>query len=237
MQHDDKFLILRDVDEVIQQEVEKERISPMLAITSLLSPPHVLRINAIIKRLEEKFGLDDVQATLDPHLTYQLAGVRKLSSLKQVLADVAAATEPFPAFTTGLGVFPGERPVIYIPVLRSDALNALHRRILAATAPLCLRTDKFSGPDCWLPHISLALHDTTPDLLGPVLALLNQETYNLKITIDNLAILRQEGELFVKEEVFEMGSKAVKSPKESVENRELAEINQSCPIEEGESKD
>ena len=176
----------------------------MLAITSLLSAPHVLRINAIIKKLEEKFGLDDVQATLDPHLTYQLAGVKKLSSLKTALAQVAAATEPFPAFTTGLGVFPGERPVIYVPVLRSDALNALHRRILAATAPLCLRTDKFSGPDCWLPHISLALHDTTADLLGPVLGYLNQETYNLKIIIDNLTILRQDGDLFVKEEVFRM---------------------------------
>ena len=176
----------------------------MLAITSLLSPPHVLRINGVIKNLEEKFGIDDVQATLDPHLTYQLAGVRKLSALKAALTKVAAATEPFPAFTTGLGMFPGERPVIYIPVLRSDALNALHRRILAATAPLCLRTDTFSGPDCWLPHISLALHDTTPDLLGPVLGYLNQETYNLKIIIDNLTILRQEGELFVQEEVFQM---------------------------------
>jgi 2'-5' RNA ligase len=186
-----------------------EPSGPMLAITSLLSPPHMLRINAVIKKLEEKFGIDDVQATLDPHLTYQLAGVKKLDALKKALAEVAATTEPFPAYTTGLGVFPGERPVIYIPVLRSDELNALHRRILAATAPLCLRTDKFSSPDCWLPHISLALHDTTPDLLGPVLAYLNQETYNLKIIIDNIAILRQEGELFVKEEVFRMSEKVL----------------------------
>ena len=177
----------------------------MLAITSLLSAPHVLRINAVIKKLEQKFGLDDVQATLDPHLTYQLAGVKKLSSLKTALAQVAAATEPFPAFTTGLGVFPGAQPVIYIPVLRSDSLNALHHRILAATAPLCLRTDKFSSADCWLPHISLALHDTTPDLLGPVLSFLNEETYNLKIEIDNIAILRQQGDLFLQEEVFQLG--------------------------------
>ncbi len=179
----------------------------MLAITSLLTQPHALRINAVIKKLEEKFGIDDVQATLDPHLTYQLAGVKKLSSLKNVLAKIAATTEAFPAFTTGLGVFPGARPVIYIPVLRSDALNALHQRILTATAPLCLRTDKFSTPDCWLPHISLALHDTTPDLLGPVLAYLNRETYNLKISIDNLAILRQDGDVFVQEEVFKMAAK------------------------------
>ena len=99
-------------------------------------------------------------------------------------------------------MFPGPNPVIYIPVLRSDELNALHRRILLATKPLCLRTDKFSGPDCWLPHISLALHDTTPELLGPVLQYLNEQTFNLKFSLANIAILRQEGEQFVREKVF-----------------------------------
>jgi len=200
-------LLRRKTADLPHPDAENERTDPMLAITSLLSAPHTQRINKIIKSLEEKFGLDDVQATLDPHLTYQLAGVKKLESLKEVLADVAARTEPFPAFTTGLGVFPGERPVIYIPVLRSDALNALHHRIIEATAPLCLRTDKFSTPDCWLPHISLALHDTTPDLLGPVLNFLNEETYNLKLEVNNIAILRQQGDLFVQEEAFPLGAK------------------------------
>lgn len=174
----------------------------MLAITSLLNTQSAERINRLIKSLETEFGLDDVQATPDPHITYQLAGVRKLSSLKDVLRDVARTTRPFVAHTTGLGVFPGPNPVIYIPVLRSDDLNRLHQRILQATAPLCLRTDKFSGPDCWLPHISLALHDTTPELLGPVMQYLNQHTFNLKLTINNLAILRQEGELFVQEKCY-----------------------------------
>ncbi|HEX8426338.1 2'-5' RNA ligase family protein [Hymenobacter sp.] len=174
----------------------------MLAITSLLNPQNADRINRIIKSLETEFGLDDVQATADPHITYQLAGVRKLSALNQCLRDVARHTTPFVVHTTGLGLFPGPNPVIYIPVLRSDELNHLHQRILHATKPLCLRTDKFSGPDCWLPHISLALHDTTPELLGPVLQYLNQQTFNLKISINNITILRQEDELFVREKCF-----------------------------------
>jgi hypothetical protein len=86
-------------------------------------------------------------------------------------------------------------------------------RIVNATAPLCLRTDKFSGPDCWMPHISLALHDTSPDLLGPVLQHLNEETFNLRLNINNIAILRQEGELFVQEKVFSFeGHKNEKAP-------------------------
>ena len=174
----------------------------MLAITSLLNPQNADRINSIIRSLETEFGLDDVQATPDPHITYQLAGVRKGAALRQVLRGVARNTKPFVAHTTGLGIFPGPNPVIYIPVLRSDALNQLHHRIRQATAPLCLRTDKFSGPDCWLPHISLALHDTTPELLGPVMQYLNQQTFDLKLTISNLAILRQEGEKFTAEKIL-----------------------------------
>ena len=50
--------------------------SPLLPCSARRTPH---RINRIIKRLEEKFGLDDVQATPDPHLTYQLAGVHKLA--------------------------------------------------------------------------------------------------------------------------------------------------------------
>ncbi|WP_400190219.1 2'-5' RNA ligase family protein [Hymenobacter sp. B81] len=174
----------------------------MLAITSLLNPQNAARINGIIHSLETEFGLDDVQATPDPHITYLLAGSMQPEMLKQVLAEVAATTAPFAAYTTGLGLFPGPNPVIYIPVLRSDDLNRLHHRLLSAAAPLCQRTDRYSQPDLWLPHISLALHDTTPDLLGPVLQYLNEQTFNLQLRISNLAVLRQEGERFVPEEVY-----------------------------------
>ncbi|MBF9237256.1 2'-5' RNA ligase family protein [Hymenobacter sp. BT683] len=178
----------------------------MFAITSLLNPRNAMRINRIVKGLETQFGLDDVQDTPDPHLTYLLTGTRRLNDLKAVLRDVAATTPPFSAYTTGLGVFPGDNPVIYIPVLRSNDLNLLHQRVLDVTAPMC-RAGSYYSPDRWLPHLSLALHDTTPDLLGPVLRHLNQETYNLRLNVNNLALLRKKGDLFVREEVFELTGK------------------------------
>ena len=134
----------------------------MLAITSLLASPAADHINALIKSLETEFGLADVQATPEPHLTYQIVEPASLDTLKTALRDIAATTPSFVAHTTGLGMFPGGRPVIYIPVLRTDALNELHHQVFAIAGPLCSRTDKFSAPDLWLPHVSLALHDTTP---------------------------------------------------------------------------
>lgn len=181
----------------------------MLAITSLLNPRTARRIRGIIKDLETKFGLADVQATPAPHLTYMLANVsaRQLADLRVALRVVAQSTPPFPAYTTGLGVFPGDNPVIYVPVLRSNDLNTLHQRVLDVTTPLCRGTDRFNTPARWLPHLSLALHDTTPDLLGPVLRHLNHATYNLRLNINNLAIMQQQGDLFVCEEKFELTGK------------------------------
>ncbi|RZK23994.1 MAG: 2'-5' RNA ligase family protein [Hymenobacter sp.] len=177
----------------------------MLAITSLLASPSSDHINKLIKSLETEFGLTDVQATPEPHLTYQLVEPLDLDALKTALRTIADTTHTFMAHTTGLGMFPGERPVIHIPVLRSDYLNQLHHRILEVAAPMCSRTDKYSAPDLWLPHVSLALHDTTPELLGPVLQFLNNQTFNLELEINNLALLRPDGDLFVREEVFAFG--------------------------------
>jgi hypothetical protein len=175
----------------------------MLAITSLLPSPASDHINALIKSLETEFGLTDVQATPEPHLTYQLVEPLDLDQLKEGLREIANTSKCFVAHTTGLGMFPGERPVIHIPVLRSDYLNQLHHRILEVATPMCSRTDKYSAPDLWLPHVSLALHDTTPELLGPVLQFLNNQTFNLELEISNLALLRPDGDMFVREEVFE----------------------------------
>jgi hypothetical protein len=178
----------------------------MFAITSLLNPRNAQRISRIIKELDARFDLDDVQATPDPHLTYLLTGTRRIKELKEMLREVASTTPPFSAYTTGLGIFPGETPVIYIPVLRSNDLNLLHQRVLDVTAPLC-RPSAYYSPDRWMPHLSLALHDTTPEILGPVLYHLNQATYNLRLNVNNLAILRKKGDFFLCEEVFELTGK------------------------------
>lgn len=179
----------------------------MLAITSMLNPQNARHINKIIAELEAKFGLDDVQATPAPHFTFMLAGIRRLEPLKKALAEVAATTTPFPAYTTGLGIFPGPKPVIYVPVLRSFDLNHLHQRVLDVTQPLCRGTDRFNAPSRWLPHLSLALHDTTPELLGPVMQFLNERTYNMRLNINNLGIMQKKGDLFKCVEIFKLTGK------------------------------
>jgi len=177
----------------------------MIAITSLLDDTHSERVSDLTEHLENKFGLSGVKMTPYPHLTLLTAEVPDMDELKQYLEQVCLETFSFMVRTTGLGVFPGESPVVYIPVLRTSPVNKLHARLHRDISEMSSEMGVFYNPNLWLPHISLALGDTTPEVLGPVLSFLCQFNFNWEIEIHNLTILQKSGDFFLKEDEFRFG--------------------------------
>ncbi|MCC9135241.1 2'-5' RNA ligase family protein [Pontibacter silvestris] len=177
----------------------------MIAVTSLLDKIHTERVSELTEQLDKRFGLNGVKITPYPHLTLFTAEVPDEEELKQYLENTCLETRNFNIRTTGLGVFPGPNPVIYIPVLRTQALNQLHATLHRDVSEMSLEMGVYYNPNLWLPHISLALGDTTPEILGPVLAFLCQYNFNWDITLDNLTILQKCGDYFLKEEEFRFG--------------------------------
>ena len=101
----------------------------MLAITSLLDAKHADLVSTIIQDFQKEFGLKQVQATPLPHITYLIAQTYNIDLLKDYLLRLCHTARPVHAYTTGIGVFPGEHPVIYIPVLRTQPLNKMHSHL------------------------------------------------------------------------------------------------------------
>jgi len=163
----------------------------MLAITSLLDSKHTVIVNTIINDFEKEFGLKQVQATPEPHVTYLTTDALDVSLLKNYLERTSNCHRVFHMYTTGIGVFPGEHPVIYIPVLRTQPLNKFQSALYKDISKLSTETGTFSQPKIWLPHISLALGDTTVELLTPIFKYLAQYNFDWEIPIDNLTIYKQ----------------------------------------------
>jgi 2'-5' RNA ligase len=174
----------------------------MIAVTSLLDPEHTVLVNDVIDALQQKFGLSTVKMTPYPHVTWFTAEINDLTNLKEILYEFAEQSHPFPINTTGLGVFPGSAPVIYIPVLRTNPVNQYHAQLFRKATALCQEMNPYYNPKAWMPHITLAVGDTTPGILGSVLEFLNERTFNWEINIDNLAILSKHQDKYLKEEVF-----------------------------------
>lgn len=177
----------------------------MIAITSLLDNIHSEKVTEITDELESRFGLKGVKMTPYPHLTLLTAEIPDMEELKEYLEQICLETPVFSIRTTGLGIFPGKVPVIYIPVLRTPSLNQVHTRLHLDISEMSSEMGIHYNPNMWLPHISLALGDTTPELLGPVLAYLSNYNFNWEIRLNKLTILQKSGDYFLKDEEFRFG--------------------------------
>ena len=177
----------------------------MIAITSLLDKTHSERVTELTELLEHKFGLNGVKMTPYPHLTVLTAEVPDMEELKEYLELTCLETAPFTIRTTGLGIFPGPSPVVYIPVLRTPPLNQLHSKLHRDISEMSSEMGVYYNPNMWLPHISLALGDTTPAMLGPVLTFLCNYNFNWEINLDNITILQKCGEFYLKDDEFRLG--------------------------------
>lgn len=177
----------------------------MLAVASLLDQEYTEKVNLIIDQLDSIFGLKGVQLTPYPHLTWLTTDVSKMSVLKNYLQDLAEHAKPITVRTMGIGIFPGDKPVIYIPILRTEDVNKVHNRLYQEIGKFSDELGHFYNPDLWMPHLTLALGDTSSWSLAPILHYLNQFRFDWDIKLDNLCIIKKSGGLFLKEETYNFG--------------------------------
>ncbi len=181
----------------------------MVAVVSLLDAEHSQIVNEIIDDLERIFGLSGVKITADPHITWLICEVEKLAHLKNYLSEIAGQTKSVKVKTTGLGIFPGEHPVIFVPVIRDDGFNQVHAMLYQGIRAFSRHTVNFYNPDQWVPHISLALRDTTPELLPELVTYLNKRTYNWEIELNNISILRNDNNQFRQDVTYQFTTNPV----------------------------
>ena len=118
----------------------------MIAIASLLDDYTSDRVSELTTALEQRFGLHGVKVTPYPHLTALTAEVPDMEELKQYLELTCLETRKITVRTTGLGVFPGKNPVIFIPVLRTTPLNDLHGRLHRDIAEMSTEMGVYYNP-------------------------------------------------------------------------------------------
>jgi 2'-5' RNA ligase len=161
----------------------------MQGIVSTLDRQHNLHIEALWSELEREFGLK-YACVAYPHFSYQVAEGYAESPALDALRAVARQTKPFKVMTGGLGIFTGERPVLFIRVVRDAELTAFHDRIFAAVAPYARGVHaNHYGHEYWIPHITLAVQDLTHEVLPDVIRLISRRSFNWEITIDDVALV------------------------------------------------
>jgi hypothetical protein len=180
----------------------------MYAIASVLNSDTNKHIHDIWDDLECQCSLNAVKVSPIPHFswfTYQR--ILDEEALGKELLDWANSLEPFSLNVNGLGFFPGEHPVVYLPIVRTYMLSALHIDLMKRIQPLVEGTSNFYTHKEWMPHITLAIHDLTMDNLPCVIKQCLQYDLSFEFYVDHIAILYMDEVSFGLQQKFNFGTR------------------------------
>ena len=165
----------------------------MHGVVSLLDDEHVRMVEGLWAELAETFGVRGVSVTPYPHFSYHVAGRYDLGPLEATLRRLARTTAPFRVMTSGLGVFTGGRPVLYVPVARTAELSRLHDGLWHEVSRAAAGIVEYYRPEAWFPHITLAHGDLGVEELGQIVRAFGGRSFDWEIAIDNLALIYDTG--------------------------------------------
>lgn len=147
---------------------------------------HVLRI---WDRLEEQFALRRVRASELPHITF-IAGKRGcLERLQQGLASVVVELQPLEVELTGVGVFSGPHPVVFLRVEKHPCLEQAHALMTHAARQAGMEIAPHYRVEEWTPHVTLAAGDLEAVQLPAVLSALEQFSTQLTVRLESVTLL------------------------------------------------
>jgi len=141
--------------------------------------------------LENHCGLSGIKFTPIPHFSYQGAEAYALEPVKATLHQIAADTAPFEVQICGLGIFTGDIPVLYLPIVKTQVLLSLHQRIWTAVLQFANELNQYYTPEHWVPHITLAHRDVTQDRLICAIEDLAFFPLNATVRVDQLALIAE----------------------------------------------
>jgi 2'-5' RNA ligase len=166
----------------------------MYGVVALLDEQHEAMINALWDEFIEKFGVHGVAAAPIPHFSFHLAAGYDMQHVEFILRRFAMQLPPFTVETNGLGLFTGEIPVLFIPVIRSLKLIDLQDKLWRLLTEAAIEPSPLYQPEHWRPHITLAHRDVDHELLPHIIRLLSERDFRWDIAIDTLAILSDKSE-------------------------------------------
>lgn len=117
--------------------------------------------------------------------------------MQTVLEETAVSTPAFTITTTGIGIFPGEFPVLYNPIARTPQLQALHCNLYPKLDSVSEGALDYYNPQNWFPHITLGHSDITSDNLGEIVTWLNTQSLAWDVQVANLTLLHDNGKQLI----------------------------------------
>jgi len=183
----------------------------MSTLALLLHEPAARRVRDWWDLLEARLGLRGVRKVPFPHVT--LLGCEGIDHprIQEVLDELCFRTPPLELRSIGMGLFTRPMSVLYAPIIRNQALSALHRELWHAIEGLGGNLFKLYSPELWIPHMTLAQFDLTPENQIEALRVLLEVDLELVFEIRNLTLFDWIGPNYEPRERYQLRGQQVRA--------------------------
>ena len=166
----------------------------MYAVISELDSKASQYVSGVWKDLCQACGLLAIFDVPTPHFSWLVAEEIDLERTSTILSQISRNVQSFTLHIFGLGIFTGEYPILYLPLVKSIEMINLHNSIWDQISPLCANLQYYYSPKLWVPHITLALKDLTKENIACAISAIAFDPIELYVHVENLAIARNEDE-------------------------------------------
>jgi 2'-5' RNA ligase len=139
--------------------------------------------------LEAQCQLIGVRRSAIPHFSWQTAESYDFEPLREKLDSLSRNITPFKVHTSGMGIFPGERKILFLIITKDRQLMDLHQMIWETTLPFASHSSDHYSPKNWVPHISLNINNLTPDSFNCAVNDLTSKSLEFEFEIAEIGLL------------------------------------------------
>lgn len=161
----------------------------MQAIATLLNQVADEHTRSMWNELEHVCGLSGIRLTPTPHFTWFGADSFDLAEVRKEFENLSQDLRTIYVNTVGLGIFPTEKPVLYLPIIKNRALLDMQEKIWKRLHLHGTNVPDLYNPELWIPHVTLAHYDLTKETITCAIDSLLDLSLNFKIVVNNLALI------------------------------------------------
>jgi hypothetical protein len=162
---------------------------PKYGVVALLDDAGEAFVQSIWRDFENEFDIQHPFATPVPHVTHIQAEDIRQDDLEAALTTFAEQQAPYTLHASGLGIFTGEKTVVYMALVRNLALNHIHSRLIDSLYSTIEGMSEEHLINYWMPHISLLVPGMGSNQLADVIQFLSAQSFERDITVSKLALL------------------------------------------------
>ena len=164
----------------------------MQAIATLLSRNSDEKTKKMWQDLEESCGVSGIKIPQDPHFSWFVAEKFDEPEVKSEFLNLSQQLTEFEISTNGIGLFTGEKPILYIPIVKTRKLLELHEKIWSLLSPMGVKLSAFYQPEHWIPHITMTSDDASLANITCIIETIMPLALTMTIPVNNLALIYSE---------------------------------------------